>query len=1129
MCLNPNSNRSFPVAGRPGSSPSAGHSEASSCNPLMPVRVPFAFLAVSLFAGLCAASAQTVAINEFVASNGNVLADEDGDFEDWIEFYNYGESTVNLEGFGLSDDPDNLFRWIFPDVVIEPGEYLLVWASGKNRTDPAEALHANFSVSADGEPLLLVHPDDASVVDAVDPVALPRDHAYGRVPDGTGDWYYVAEPTPLAANDTQTYDAWMQPPEFSHEGGFHTSTVLLQLSTANPDATILYTLDGSEPDPDDIGGRTYRYQPFEDDDPRTATLETHVYDEPLSLASRARDPEWLTTIRITRDSHSDPSSPPFKGHVVRARAVRDGALPSNVVTHSYYITNQGEDRYDFLVLSITVPEDGFFSYDYGIYVPGIIHDEQHEGQAVWRRPANYHQRGREWEVPGHLEIFVPGDGRVLSQNVGYRMHGNASRSYFMKSIRVYSRRDYDDDGRMRIRFFDDLYDIYGRPVTNFNRLIIRQSGNDNPNSRYRDALMQAILRPMGLDDQRHLPVVHFINGEFWGHMNLRERVDRFHVEGRHLIDSDDVAMLTKGHDKGVYQGVMLKDGTEDDLQDYKDLIAYIEQNDLSDPDHYAHVTDQVDVENFILYNVGEIFVGNRDWPHNNNDFWRKRTPDRRPGAPASHDGRWRWVLVDLDFGFGMYGGSPSHDTLGWATRDESWGEDLARVGSTRLLRGLLENPEFRTRFANAFADHLNTSFQRSRVDALIDAFEDRIGPLRDGEHRERWPRMGSNHVNVFRTHARERPVYIRNRVAEFFGIGDAVPVTFDVSDPDRGALQVNTIRLDRDTPGLPDLDAPFPFEGRYYSGNPITVTALPNPGYRFAGWEEFPDHDNPTIEVAPEDGLSLTARFERGPEDMLLAYWNFNDTENMLQPTYSAGSAQIAVVPGPETGVTDAGGNGFEGANARWDDPAGRHLRINNPLGSTVELHVPTTDHTRPVLTYETRRSGQGAGRQLISYSVDGVEYEEFAEIILFDEDPIVHRFDFSDIEGAADNPEFRVRITFAQGEGEFEGGFEGNNRIDNLTLEGREIWVGSIFEGSEATENFGGGWKWNALGYLYDRHFPFVYSAATGNWLYIFGEDESSYYFWNYDAGEWAWTGSGQYPNYLVLSGEGAGEWAEF
>jgi hypothetical protein len=83
------------------------------------------------------AGAQSIALNEVMASNSVTLTDQDGDYEDWIELFNYGSEPVNLEGFGLSDNYDDPFRWVFPGVIIQPGEFLLVWASGKDRRPEA--------------------------------------------------------------------------------------------------------------------------------------------------------------------------------------------------------------------------------------------------------------------------------------------------------------------------------------------------------------------------------------------------------------------------------------------------------------------------------------------------------------------------------------------------------------------------------------------------------------------------------------------------------------------------------------------------------------------------------------------------------------------------------------------------------------------------------------------------------------------------------------------------------------------------------------------------------------------------------------------------------------------------------
>ncbi len=145
------------------------------------------------------ATSRQVSINEFMSSNGSVIADEDGDYEDWIELYNYGSEAVSLSGFFLSDDISNPYKWEFPHVSILPGDYLLVWASGKNRKNPTLPLHTNFRIDKQGEELLLTSPDGTRV-DELKPVYLNRNTSFARYPDGTGSWLFSPNPTPRAPN-----------------------------------------------------------------------------------------------------------------------------------------------------------------------------------------------------------------------------------------------------------------------------------------------------------------------------------------------------------------------------------------------------------------------------------------------------------------------------------------------------------------------------------------------------------------------------------------------------------------------------------------------------------------------------------------------------------------------------------------------------------------------------------------------------------------------------------------------------------------------------------------------------------------------------------------------------------------
>ncbi|TVR82810.1 MAG: dockerin, partial [Saprospirales bacterium] len=190
--------------------------------------------------------AQELVINEVMASNGNTLADEDGDYEDWIELYNAGDEVVNLEGWGLSDDYGQPFRWLLPAVELRPGEHLVIWASNKDRNDPDGELHTNFAISSSGEEVILTRPDGERI-DEVEPRAIPRDLSWGRFPDGTDNWFYFESATPGHPNANPSFSGIVEPPTFSHQPGFYTEPFLLEISHPDTKVTIYYTTDGSNP------------------------------------------------------------------------------------------------------------------------------------------------------------------------------------------------------------------------------------------------------------------------------------------------------------------------------------------------------------------------------------------------------------------------------------------------------------------------------------------------------------------------------------------------------------------------------------------------------------------------------------------------------------------------------------------------------------------------------------------------------------------------------------------------------------------------------------------------------------------------------------------------------------------
>ncbi|NLF30952.1 MAG: LEPR-XLL domain-containing protein, partial [Planctomycetes bacterium] len=199
-------------------------------------------------------------ITELMAVNDGPLADADGEHSDWVEIYNASGAAVDLAGWHLTDDPADLTRWTFPSVTLDAGDYLVVFASGKDRVDPAE-LHTDFKLSGDGEYLALVAPDGVTVEFEYAPTFPPQTggQSYGIV--SPGNPAYFATPTPGAANvGTQA-----APAIYSAAGGTFTSGFSLTLSTTTPGATIHYTTNGSMP-----------------------TSSSPVYSGPISISNTTR-------------------------------------------------------------------------------------------------------------------------------------------------------------------------------------------------------------------------------------------------------------------------------------------------------------------------------------------------------------------------------------------------------------------------------------------------------------------------------------------------------------------------------------------------------------------------------------------------------------------------------------------------------------------------------------------------------------------------------------------------------------------------------------------------------------------------------------------------------------------------
>lgn len=617
------------------------------------------------------------------------------------------------------------------------------------------------------------------------------------------------------------YPSAVIPPGFSHDSGFYAEEFNLTLSTDVPDGRIFYTIDGSEPSltPD-----------------RAPLGSTAEYGQPILLQNMSDQPNVLANIRtVSLWAEYVPPSEVFKGSVVRAIVLDSMGNRSDVITHSYFIDDQMLGRYSFPIVSISTNPDYLFDDEIGIYVPGNLYTPLGPDQRWSQDQSNFFQRGLKWERPVHFQMFDLNGNEVIGLDAGIRIHGNFTRLFNQKSLRLYAREEYDGTGLIEYDFFPNLNNrLNENTVDTFKTLILRNGGNGWLEAYFRDVLAHSLVEHMKVDIQGYKPVIIFINGEYWGIHNIRNRYDEHYFSSYYGIDSQELIVLNNAVGN-LYIG---NPGDEDSFINLLKIIDenYIENeyqtvDTLSNQSLYEEFVKRIDIGNYINYQVSYIYFKNTDWPHNNVRIWRKNiTPtDAVPaGDNFGLDGKWRWMIMDIDHGF-MY---PNHNTLLHATTENRY------MFSTFLTRSLLENDQFRMQFINTFADHLNTTFREEVVLEKIDEFE----KLYDQEIEEQIHRWGNlegsyeawqENVNEIREFALLRPTNVRQHINEFFELPGTASLTVH-TDPSKGYVRINTININERTVGVSNSEN---WTGIYFQGIPIELEAVPNEGYHFVRWE----------------------------------------------------------------------------------------------------------------------------------------------------------------------------------------------------------------------------------------------------------------------------------------------------
>lgn len=695
-----------------------------------PLLTLFLSFVCSLF-GLQGIHAQHIVINEYMASNGTVFADEDGDYEDWIELYNADSISVNLGNWSITDDPSRLRRWVFPNVILNPGDFLVFFASGKNRKE-GPYFHTNFSISASGEPLILSNPS-GTIIDQHKAIPIPRDVSYGRMPDGGSDLTFFYKPTPGFSNLLGNTGLGPQRLTFTHTSGFYTDSFYLKLVTELPNNTqVYYTLDGSQPSPNNtlLGDSVLVF-----DLSNMPNRFSEIRTTPLELRSPARP--WKAPDEVVS-----------KIWIMQCAAFRGDTLVSDITPLVFVFLDSLQKQLP--IISIILDSMSLFSYDTGIYVPGKQHDLD-PNNSWWAGSGNYHMRGREWERQAHLAMFEPTGDLVLDQNLGIRIHGASSRVYPIKSLRLYPRSVYGEN-RLRYPFFKD------RDFAAYNRIILRNAGNDFESLYLRDAFTHDMATGLNFEKQSVRPVLVFLNGEYWGVHYARDHVGVDFLQYGALQGH----LNTSNLDLFKYRTQPIPDieaGSFDHFQ--SQIIDYIDNHadDLNNPSVFAHLQEVIDIDNYLDYNVFKMVWGIYDWPGNNVMIWRQRDE----GSP------YRWISIDNDDALLR----PKLNSLRHATR-EGFNHWPNPDFSTHLFRHLLQIDSFKIQFVNRFEHLLLNHFTVSHFDSLFAIYEAFLSTQMQ-RHIDRW-----NYPNSFEQWTEDlyefreafiiRRCYLREMMYDFFDL-----------------------------------------------------------------------------------------------------------------------------------------------------------------------------------------------------------------------------------------------------------------------------------------------------------------------------------------------------------------------
>ncbi len=561
--------------------------------------------------------------------------------------------------------------------------------------------------------------------------------------------------------------------------------------------------------------------------------------------------------------------------VIKSRALEEGKLPGEILT----ITCLLDEPNHIPTISMVAEPPTLWDTDIGIY------------------ENEYKQR----EIPVTIEYFTEDMNPAFTVNTGARLGGMNIWTKPQKPFTIYTRDRFGDD-------FISYQLFEYKTVTDFSRIVFRNGGDDWEETLIRDPMTQSLVTGMmECGYMAYQPAALFLNGQYWGIHNIREKFDKTYFFENFGADPASYNHLEYA---ATPSGTRLLT-VEGDFEAYNALLAFIQTNDLDQPQTYDELKEKMNVDGFIDHLVMTIYCANTSWGHNR-EWWH-------PGTDA---GKWEWLIVDVDRGFNP------------ANINNNLVDNL--MDGYLLFQYLLEGQYFEERFLQRAAAHLNSTFTYERIESIVDSLATNIS-LEMPRHIQRWGSEGSvssmsyweSELEAMKSFAQARPEIVFTQLNSEFNLDGTIDISLNIIPEGAGKIVINNVPVLN-----PDQNQ------TYFKDAPISLRAAATPGYEFVGWLGVSDSSRIDFNCANDQ--TFTAQFQLSDELILPGIISANTQLDNTQPyavtedLFIPAGVTLTLEPGVEFRLSDNANIVVAGqllANGTLDQPV--QIKANTRAGVT--------------------------------------------------------------------------------------------------------------------------------------------------------------------------------------------------